>query len=404
MTENSQQKVRVAYIVTHPIQYQAPLLRYISSQPDIDLTVFFQSDLSVKNYFDPGFGRAIAWDVPLLEGYRYEFLPVIGGSRELGRFTPINYGIAKRLIAGKFDVLWVHGYARWFNWIALVIARFAGIPALVRDEATQISSQRHPLKVLLKRRLFFPLLGFFVSGFLAIGRLNRAYYEANGIARQRIFLTPYCVDNEYFRKLAKAAEAAREELRASLDVQPGRPIILYASKLQRRKRPDDLLNAFLQLRGRASNAHRPYLLFVGDGEMLPELTELAKPAGDDVRFLGFRNQSELPAFFDLCDVFVLPSEREPWGLIVNEVMCAGRPVIVSDDVGCGPDLVRNGINGFIYPAGDIAALAKSVEDVLGSAEVAASMGAASRSIIDGWSFAEVLGGLREAIRHVTRKP
>src|SRR5277367_1639261 len=108
-------KVRLAYLVSHPIQYQAPLLRRIAEEPDIDLTVFFGSDFSVRGYKDEGFGVGVKWDVPLLEGYRYEFLPVVRDTTNPGTLTPLNRGILSRLRGSKdaagFDALWVHGYS-----------------------------------------------------------------------------------------------------------------------------------------------------------------------------------------------------------------------------------------------------------------------------------------------------
>src|SRR5208283_4761924 len=95
---------------------------------------------------------------------------------------------------------------------------------------------------------------------------------------------------------------------------------------------------------------------------------------DSIRFIGFRNQSELPAMYDLCDVFVLPSEREPWGLVINEVMNAGKPVIVSDRVGAGPDLVEDGVNGFVFPARDVAALADRLQRMIENPDARAAMG------------------------------
>jgi glycosyltransferase involved in cell wall biosynthesis len=389
-------RCRIAYLVSHPIQYQAPLLRLLSAQPDIDLTVFFQSNLSVKDYHDPGFGRTIQWDTPLLSGYRHEFLPAIGSRASVEGHRPFNYGVATRLWRGNFDILWVHSYARWFNWVAILAARIASIPVFVRDEATPISQRRSPRKARLKR-IFFRVLDRFCRGFLAISTLNRQYYLENGIDPKRIFFVPYCVDNTYFADLANAAGARREIFRAELGLTPGRPIILYASKLQKRKRADDLLGAFERLIARTDDDKRPYLLFVGDGETRAELEAAATPLGEDVRFLGFRNQSELPALFNLCDVFVLPSALEPFGLIVNEVMNAGRAVIVSSDVGCGPDLVRDGINGYIYPLGETVALAESLEKVLQGPDTVALMGRASAEIIARWNFDRDLEGLRAAI-------
>lgn len=388
---------RVAYLVTHPIQYQAPMLRLIGAAHDIDLTVYFRSDLSLKAYHDPGFGREVDWDIPLLGGFRHEFLPALGGRDRLTVLRPLSYGIATRLWRHRVDALWVHGYASWFNWVAILAARLAAIPVFVRDEATATSAQRSSIKATVKRGLFFRLLRILDARFFAIGSLNRQYYLENGIAAARIFPMPYCVDNDYFARHAAMAASRREELRASLGLEPDRQIILFASKFQRRKRPADLLAAYRRLRDGWFAGALPYLIFVGDGELRHELEGAAQPLGDDVRFLGFRNQSELPSLFDLCDVFVLPSEREPWGLIVNEVMSVGRAVVASDQVGCAADLVHDGVNGFVYPVGNIAALATALGRVLGSRVTSRAMGEASRAIMARWSFKENLAGLRAAL-------
>ncbi|MGE5538429.1 MAG: glycosyltransferase family 4 protein [Gemmatimonas sp.] len=394
--------IRLAYLVSHPIQYQAPLLRRIAALPDVDLTVFFQSDLSVRGSFDPGFGRAVQWDVPLLDGYRHEFLPALGSRDSVEGWRPLSYGIARRLWAGRFDCLWVHGYARWFNWATILAANAAGVRVLVRDEAHGKSKDRSTFKASLKRAAIFRALRAACDGFLAIGTANRDYYVDSGIDPKRVFMVPYCVDNDYFRERAAAARRNRERLRGELKLTPGRPIILYASKLQKRKRAGDLLRAFERMVAGAAEPSS-YLLFVGDGEMMEELKATAAPLGDAVRFLGFRNQSELPALFDLCDVFVLPSEREPWGLIVNEAMNAGRAVIVTDQVGCALDLVREGENGHVCPVGDIAALTEALKDVLRSPERIAAMGRASSEIISRWNFDDDIAGLRAALSAVTRR-
>ena len=328
-------RVRLAYLVSHPIQYQAPLLRLLGAQSDMDLTVFFERDVS-RGYCDPGFGRTLQWDVPLLTGYRYEFLAQPG---QAAISLKLGYDFVRRLWKREFDVLWIHGYARWINWVAIIIARMRSVVILVRDEAHATSAQRSPAKTRLKR-VFFRVLANFCDGFLAIGSLNREYYVQNGIDPRRIFLMPYCVDNEFFASRARSAAGQREVLRTKLGLAPGRPVILYAAKFQARKRPGDLLSAFEILATRSSRSNRPYLIFVGDGELRLELEKRATAMNDDVRFFGFRNQSELPTLFDLCDVFVLPSILEPWGLAVNEAMSVGRAIVVSDQVGCGPDLVK----------------------------------------------------------------
>ena len=401
-TASAGRKIRLAYVVTHPIQYQAPLLRYLAAQDDIDLMVYFQSDFSRQTYFDRDFGREIAWDVPLLQGYRWEVLPAVGPTDRLDSLYPLNYGIISRLWRGQYDFLWVHGYSRWLNWLAIGVARLRGCKVLIRDDATALSARRSSIKIWAKRRLFFPLLSSLIDGFLAAGSLNRAYCLENGIPEDRLFLMPYAVDNDYFAAGAERAAERREAFRAELGLEPGRPVILFAGKFLQLKRPYDLLEAFIRLLPELPV--RPYLLFAGDGVLAEGLKARAGEVSGDVRFLGFRNQSELSAYYDLCSVFVLPSEFETWGLAVNEAMSVGRAVVVSDRVGCGADLVQPGINGHVFPCGDVSALAAALADILRSPERAEQMGRASREIVHtSWSFRENLAALRSAMDRLRRK-
>ncbi len=394
-------KLRLAYLVTHPIQYQAPLLRLVAAEPDIDLTVFFATDFSARKFKAHDFAQEIIWDVPVLEGYRHRVLPRLdkapqeGIEPALGFWNPLSHGIG-RALDGGFDALWIHGYARWHHWCAIAAAKRRGIKVMLRDEATPISAPRGALKSAAKR-VFFEGLRRGVDGFLAIGSLNRRYYEANGVDPARIFPVPYAVDNAHFRKGAETAHATREHSRAEFGLEPGRPILLSCGKLIERKRPLQLLEAFARVHAEP-DLRRPYLVFAGDGPLRADLeARAATIAPSAVKILGFVPQSRLPVAYDLCDAFVLPSGQEAWGLVVNEVMCAGRAVIVSDMVGCAPDLVRSGENGAIFPTDDIDALARAIRDVMGDADRLAAMGRHSLARIERWSFAEDIAGLRAAL-------
>ena len=213
---------------------------------------------------------------------------------------------------------------------------------------------------------------------------------------------PYAVDNDYFQQRSLAARTGRDDLRRELNLDLGRPVILFASKLQRRKHCSDLLQAYRILMENSASEVLPYLVIVGDGEERGALEQQASAAGlTDVRFCGFRNQSELPRFFDLCSVFVLPSRHEPWGLIVNEVMNAGRAVILTEDVGCQPDLIADGTEGCVFPAGDVNALADALRRVLSEPDIAQQMGLRALEKIKTWSFEEDVRALRQAIAAVT---
>lgn len=405
MGNGLKRKVRLAYLVSHPIQYQAPLLRRVAQEPDIDLTVFFGSDFSVRDYKDAGFGVGVKWDVPLLDGYCHEFLPVLRDNANPGALSPLNYGIFSRLRGSRrapaFDVLWVHGYSSLNTLQGMLAAKSLGIPVLVRAEPW-LGDRDRSGPTLAVKQLFFMLLRGLVDGALPIGTLNAEYWRHYMGEDFPLYRMPYAVDNHYFQDRSEEAREGRPALQEELNLDPARPVILFASKLQSRKRCGDLVEAYKDLS--PGGKPRPYLVIVGDGEERAALErQVAESRLEGVRFCGFRNQSELPRFFDLATVFVLPSRHEPWGLIVNEVMNAGRAVIVSNDVGCQPDLIEDGVEGCVFPAGDVAALTDALRKVLATPETAVAMGQRGLAKVRAWDFEEDVRGLRQAIAEVTRK-
>jgi len=349
------EKIRLGYLVSHPIQYQAPLLRLIASHPNIDLKVYFCSDFSVRGYRDPGFKCDVTWDVPLLEGYHSDILPSVGDNTKQSLLRPFNYGLKKRLKRDRIDVLWLHGYAKPFFISALINAKRLGIKVMVRAESMGFNESQSNMKNKMKP-FFYQWLNKVADCFLTVGTLNKQFLLKNAISEDKMVPAPYTVDNDFFQSKACLSATDKMALQSKLELNPSRPIILYASKFLPRKCADDLIKAYLQLLHHHPNV-KPYLILIGDGEMRDDLQQLASQTDSDhIRFLGFINQQELPTYYSLCDVFVLPSERENWGLIVNEVMNAGKPIIVSNEVGCAPDLIDDYKNGRIFPTHDINAL------------------------------------------------
>lgn len=394
-----QRPLRLAYFVSHPIQYQAPLLRRIAQEKDLALKVFFSSNISVRGYLDPGFGVAVKWDVPLLEGYRHEFLPVLRDAEQLGPCKPLNYGIGRILRRQGFDAVWVHGYSTATNLQAMVAAKRLKIPVLLRAESN-LTDRPRSRTTLAAKQIFFAWLRKRVTAALSIGEANSAYWRHYLGANFPVFPCSYAVDNEFFQRECCRAAESREEFRRSLGLDPGRPVILFASKLQTRKRCIDLLDAYLLLAKSNPLEPMPYLLIVGDGEERAALEARAREAAPgNIRFLGFRNQTELPRFYDLCNVFVLASVDEPWGLVVNEVMNAARPVIVSDQVGCHKNLVRNGVNGYIVDACSPPSLADALRAVLAGEQRWQTMGARSLEMVGNCGFEENVRGIRQALEH-----
>ena len=409
-TSSGPSRVRLAYLVSHPIQYQAPLLRRIACEPDIDFKVFFGSDLSVRAYRDEGFGVEVAWDTPLLEGYASEFLPAVRDRRTISATSPISRGVYRKLRAADgsaaFDTLWVHGYGSVNALVGIAAAKALGIPVLLRAESWLADRPRTRAKLAAKAA-FFSLLRGGIAATLPIGINNAAYWTHYLGAGVPQFAMPYAVDNAWFA--ARAGERishldALEELRRELAMEPGAAVILFASKLQERKQAHHLLLAYGEMvRGQAPE-DQPYLVVVGDGEERGRLEAMASRSGlTRVRFAGFRNQTALPKFFALADVFVLPSREEPWGLVVNEAMASGCPVVVSSDVGCHRDLVTDGVEGFVYPQGDIPALADALRCVLADPAKARAMGVAARRRVQQCSVEADVRGLREALAWCTHR-
>jgi|LQYC01.1.fsa_nt_gi Glycosyltransferase len=388
-------KFKLAALTSHPIQYQAPLFRRVAKHSDIDLTVYFCWDFGKgKEQLDPGFGVKFKWDVPLLEGYDYKFLPNLSPKPGASFFGQINPSIIQELRDNHFDAIWVHGYASTTNWLSFAGAWMSKTPILMRGESHLLNYR--PLWKRAFKHIALTFLFKRVAAFLPIGTLNTEYYKYYGVPDEKMFLTPYCVDNDFFSKKYNELKPLRNQIKKKLGLQPEVLIILYASKMMPRKRAIDLLNAYEKIQNQINAA----VVFVGDGAERPLLEAYQRNnALKNIYFVGFKNQTELPEYFSIADIFVLPSTDEPWGLIINETMNFGLPIITTDQVGATPDLVKDGENGFIYPVGDIKKLADCLLKLLSDSELREKMRKRSLGIIHEWSYTEDIEGILTALKY-----
>jgi glycosyltransferase involved in cell wall biosynthesis len=385
---------RIAVLNSHPIQYFAPLYAYLNAAPDLDVTALYLSDLSLRGGRDAEFGREVKWDVDLLSGYGSRYLGEASKREPGGFWSLIAPQVWGEVRSGRYDVVWLHGHNYAANLIGLMAAKTAGLPVMMRGE-THLGLPRYGIKSALRRPLMGSLYRY-CDRLLAIGSENAAFYQAMGVPSHKIFLVPYSVDNDRFIKSAKLTDDQKVEVRKRYNVPVDRPLVLYAAKFTRRKRPADLLAAARRLK---AISDRPYsLVLAGSGELEPQLRAFcAEHALDNVVFAGFINQSELPRLYGASDVFVLPSEQEPWGLAVNEAMCAGLPIVVSREVGCVTDLVQDGVNGYTPTAGDIEALATALHRLLEDENLRRRQGQASLMRIQQWGYSQCLSGIRAAL-------
>lgn len=352
-----------------------------------------------EKYFDREFGCEIAWDLPLMEGYPSRVLPAPPQALCGGQLQRFYLEHLLQVFASKRPAAaWIHGWSHPFECAFWVAARRMGTPLMIRGDSI-LAGVGGGLPRRLLHRLYHSWRFRRVSACLAVGSENERFYRSYGVSSERIFHVPYAVNNAFFQSRSNAAAPRCEELLRSFGFKPGLPVVLFCGKLIAKKGADVLIRALGLLRGEI----QAQLLVVGDGELKPSLEKLAAELLlGRAKFAGFKNQSELPEIYKMCDVFVIPSTYEPFGMVVNEVMNACKAVIASDRVGCCPDLVKPGLNGAIFPAGDVNALAEVLRPFLLDATLCSQSGMASLEIINRWSFEEDLAGVRAALKFAGR--
>ena len=371
--------MRIAIIDSHPIQYHYQYFRLLATNPNIDLTVFYCWDTR-DGVRDPNYGN-VEWDVPVLEGYRYRFLRNWSFRPGPGDrfFAQINPGLISLLTPQHFDAVWVWGYSNLSAWLAVVTARARGLRVLFRGEAT-LDVPRSWWRRLLKGAVVRGFLKM-VDGVAYSCEANRRYYTHYGVSQEALIFAPCAVDNQYFQSHARGLDPLA--CKAELGLAAERPVMLFIGRLDARKRPLDLIQALERLRENL----KPTLLLVGDGPLRASLEDYCQARGlHEVRFLGFRNQSELPVCYGAADVVLVVSTRDPSPKVLNEAMNFCLPAVVSDRVGTAGDLVVDGWNGFVVPCGDVGAIAQACERILTDPTLAQRMGENARKQIDDWSF------------------
>lgn len=370
---------KLAVVVTHPIQYYAPLFKQLGARQDCQLKVFYTWGVDSVKKFDPDFGKEIEWDVPLLTGYDYEFLLNTSARPGSHHFRGIsNPGAIKSIDRYGPDAILVYGWA-YRSHLQLLRHYKGKVPLWFRGDSTLLDAG-NGIKNFARRRFLSWVYRYTDLAFY-VGTHNKAYYKTFGLKESQLVFAPHAVDNRRF------SEGSREDavaLRRKLNIPVDALLVLFAGKLEPKKDPVTLLQAFLRL------AHPDaYLLYAGNGVLEPELKSIA--AGSDllgrVKFTDFQNQAAMPALYKACDLFCLPSvgPGETWGLAVNEAMAAARPVLVSSKTGCSIDLVEPGVNGAIFRSGDTADLVQKLSALLRDPVLLKKMREASAALIENWS-------------------
>ena len=385
-------RYRVLAIASHPVQYMSPIFRRMSEDPRFDLRVAYCSLRGAERGVDPEFEATVQWDVPLLEGYNWTHVPNHGSGAE--SFWGLrNPGLRALILDRRFDAILCYvSYRRASFWIAYRAARSCGAAFLFGTDAASLAPRDGRSWKATAKIYFWPVLFRLADQVIVPSSATAEMMSSLGIPSEKVTLTPFVVDNDWWS--AQAARTDRNATRASWGVSENDLAVLYCAKLQSWKRPADLLQAFARAR-----PDRSVLVFAGEGPLREELRSaaLAFGIGDRVRFLGFVNQSLLPSVYAAADVMVLPSEYEPFAVVVNESMCCGCPVIASSSVGAAKDLIVPVRSDFIFPTGDVTALARILDSVIREPASLRAAGIAARTHMETWSPKHNIDATFEAV-------
>jgi glycosyltransferase involved in cell wall biosynthesis len=383
-------------VETHPIQYHAPVYRMLEEKFSVSVTAIYESDFSVAGYRDAEFGSTFSWDTDLLEGYHSVFLS--RSANGVPRGATSAPGLAKALSEANPSAVLLVGYSPAFHQKAFYYAWRFALPILFRGETTDHARTRSPLKQWARKSALHWLYGQ-CSRLLYVGRRSNEHFRGLGCPEEKLVFAPYCVDTTPFRFSEEARADLRAAMRRKLQIKESEIVLLFSGKLSARKGPDLLVNALKSLD--RDLRERTIVLFLGSGVMEETLKALAARVPlVRTHFAGFQNQTHLSPYYHAADLLALPSRHsETWGLVVNEALHHGVPCVVSEAVGCAPDLVWPGSTGEISEtdsAESLAAALKRALALVGRPEIRSRC----RERVSGYTVEKAAEGIAQAYRDV----
>ena len=385
---------RLAILSTHPIQYHAPWFRGLAAHPDLDVHVYFCHKATPQEQARAGFGVEFDWDVDLLAGYPHSFLKNIANPAGHGRFGGFDTPeIGKIIREQKYDAVLVNGWNYKSAWQAIWAAWQSEVKVMIRGDSHLHFDRSRSVK--LTKRLAYRRFVPRFDACLAPGTWSREYFEHYGARPDRIFFVPHVVDFDFMERESRRLLAERTELRQQWNLHQDSFVFLFAGKFTETKRPLDFVKALCEA---AKQGKHIQGLMVGDGPLRPACEEFVISHNIPVIFAGFLNQSQIVWAYVCGDVLVLPSVGETWGMVVNEAMTCGRPAVVSDRVGCGPDLVEEHETGLIFPHGNVGALSSAMVNVAANPAQSAEMGRKAQTRLKKYSVQAAVQGVLHALQ------
>ena len=389
---------KVAIVAPTCFYYQTPLFRALAAHDGIDLIVYFCSDegLSGKD-IEASYGSDQTWGVQdeLLVGYKSKFLRnhAPGGSYLKSLVGLANLGIWKELSRERPDFVIVMSWMNPTWWIICLACLKFEIPILLMTDANVKAERlKSPWKSWIKRQLLGNLLFRFTTGFLCSGSANRQLYADFGVPAHKLVAFAYSWGYQEFLNESTQLQNQKSELRRRYGLPQDAIVILYCGRFSAEKDAVGLLEAY-----KLVSDPKKALVLVGDGPLRTSMEDFADGNElESIYFMGFQKRSDMGKFYALSDCLVLPSLKETWGMVVNEALCFSLPVVVSDQVGAGLDLVTPGENGHVFPAGDVSALADRLNELIELPDDERHlMGEKSRGLITKWMGRDLATTLSE---------
>ena len=387
---------KLAVIAPHPVQYHAPLYQELAKADGIDLEVLYCDMMGVEEVKDKQLAT-FTWDVPLLDGYRYRKLKNSGTGGSRGFLSRINFSLFKIFFKEHWDVVLLQSYDVCSVWFALIAAKLSGTRVLFRGEGI-LHNPDPKVPRWLKRIILMPIFKLFDAVFYSCTG-NQEYFRYLGVPEAKLHPLPCSVDNVFFQEEAEAYAGQREALRKELGIPSDAFVVVYAARLAPRKRQIDLLKALEQM-----HDTRLVVALVGDG---PDRSMLETYANDhqlnQVHFTGFVNQSAISKYYALADLTVILSDHDNSPKSLNEAMNFSLPVITTDNVGTAPDLVREGINGYIIRVGDISTLVEKLRYFIEHPDAIKCMGQASLEMVSKATIERGVSSIQRVVHSLASK-
>lgn len=375
--------MKLAIVTTHPIQYNAPWFRLVSQARDFDTKVFYTWEQSNQQQkYDPGFGKIIEWDIPLLEGYDYTFVKNTSEDPGSHHYKGIvNPTLNKEIEEWGASAVLIFGWP--FKSHFGCMRYFKGkIPVLFRGDSTLLD-EKPGIKQFI-RRLFLKYVYKHIDYALYVGTNNKKYFIAHGLAERQLIFTPHAIDNSRFEH-GEQYHAQALQWRNSLGINDTDFVVLFAGKFIEKKNPMFIIRMAERIQGENIR-----FLMVGNGALEEDLKKASKD--NRIVFAGFQNQSQMAIVYHACNVFVLPSKGpgETWGLAINEAMACNKPVIANNKVGAAIDLIKNGVNGIIIEDGDIDSAVAYIDKLRLDAGIYDTITKVNKQLLDVYCFNSIV--------------